>query len=179
MKKKAGVGKIKTWFVGVATVTALSGVWGVYKIVPEASAGRSTDGDNIKILNGNSVRLLGVNTRERGEVSSEEAKIYLDKLIAGKKIWLEQDRALEDRYRRELYWVWVDCEATPRFWEFNYMKLTDRTHRPGIKENPEGCKKGKLVNEEIIKAGYSKVYFLSKKGEMKYEKRLYGLNREY
>lgn len=94
-----------------------------------------------------------------------------------KNVWLEYDRYTNDRYKRSLAWVWVGCESSPKFLASNFMIKTRNSHNPGLTENPIGCKKGVLVNEQIIKMGWSKVYFLSKKGEMKYEKRLYELQK--
>ena len=46
--------------------------------------------------------------------------------------------------------------------------------RPGLTDNPEGCKKGKLVQEELIKEGLAKMEVYKDRGELKYEMRLVG-----
>ena len=165
---------VKGWLVGAALAATLYGGWGLVRYETEPETARALDGDSLVTQDGRSVRILGINTKERGQKNFEEAKEYLGKLVEGEELWLEPDRVIVDRFGRGLFWVWIDCESIPVFWDQNYMKLTERTHREGLRENPEGCKQGKLVSEEMIKAGYSDPYFLKKKGEMKYEKRLMG-----
>ena len=70
---------------------------------------RIVDGDTIKI-NGNSVRLLGINTPERGEKYYEEAKDYLASLIDNKTVYLEYGKEKYDKYGRVLAYVYLDDE---------------------------------------------------------------------
>jgi hypothetical protein len=42
----------------------------------------------------------------------------------------------------------------------------------GLTENPEGCKKGKLANEQLVRKGFAEVVTYSDRGELKYEKRI-------
>ncbi|KKR71635.1 MAG: hypothetical protein UU16_C0057G0001, partial [Candidatus Woesebacteria bacterium GW2011_GWA2_40_7] len=42
----------------------------------------------------------------------------------------------------------------------------------GLKDNPEGCKKGRLVNEELVKAKLAVPVVYKDRGELKYQKRL-------
>jgi len=130
------------------------------------------DGDNIYLENGQSVRLIGINAPERGKENFEEAKIRLDKLATGKKVYLEYDRYQDDSYGRVLAWVWVDCESEPKLLPGDYMHLNKRQSRPGLTENPEGCQEGKLANEEMVKAGLAEVLNYKGRGELKYESRL-------
>lgn len=133
------------------------------------------DGDTIVTKSGETVRLLGINASESGQMNADFSKEYLGMLLTNKNVWLERDRYMTDRYGRSLAWVWVGCESKPKFLESNFMIKTRNSHNDGLVENPIGCTKGVLANEQIIKMGWSKVYFLSKKGEMKYETRLYSL----
>lgn len=135
------------------------------------------DGDTIVIKGGKVVRLLGINASESGQEKANFSKEFLSTLLLNRNVWLEYDRKLVDRYERSLAWVWVGCESTPKFTASNYMIKTRNSHNPGLVDNPIGCKKGVLVDEQIIKMGWSKVFFLSKKGEMKYEARLYALEK--
>ena len=138
---------------------------------------RIIDGDTIVLTDNKTVRLLGINTAEMGSDDALMAKQYLESLLDGRNIWLEYDRYTVDRDGRDLAWVWVGCESSPKFLASDFMIKTRNSHNPGLVENPIGCKKGVLVDEQIIKMGWSKVYFLSKKGEMKYEARLYALEK--
>lgn len=130
------------------------------------------DGDNIILENGQSVRLIGINAPERGKENFEEAKTKLDKLATGKKVYLEYDRYQDDSYGRILAWIWVDCESEPKFLPADYMHLNKRQSRPGLKENPEGCKEGKLANEELLKSRLVEIEIYKDRGELKYEARL-------
>lgn len=137
-----------------------------------AMAGGVIDGDNIYLENGQSVRLIGINAPERGKENFDKAKEKLDKLVTGKKVYLEYDRYQDDKYGRIIAWVWIDCEGVPKFLPADYMHLNKRQSREGLKENPEDCRKGKLVNEEMVRNGLAKTQVYKDRGELKYEGRL-------
>lgn len=130
------------------------------------------DGDNLILEGGQSVRLVGINTPERGHESFDEAKERLDKMVTGRKVYLEYDRYQDDKYGRIQAWVWFDCESEPQLLPVDYMYLNKRQSRPGLTENPQGCKEGKLLNEEMVKAGLAQVLNYKGRGELKYEARL-------
>ena len=71
---------------------------------------------------------------------------------------------------------WRGCGWTvsgdPTFLPADYMHLTYNTSREGLKENPDGCKKGKLVNEEMVRQGLASTERYKERGELKYEERL-------
>ena len=69
---------------------------------------RVIDGDTIVIENKTSVRLLGINSPEKGEVYSEEAKEFLESLVLDKKIELEFGKDKYDRYHRLLRYIFVN-----------------------------------------------------------------------
>ncbi|KKU02848.1 MAG: hypothetical protein UX93_C0009G0039 [Microgenomates group bacterium GW2011_GWC1_47_20] len=131
-----------------------------------------TDGDTFELQNGVRVRTVGVNAPGRGEEKAGEAVKRLSDLVKDKKVWLEYDRYQDDKYGRVLAWVWINCEFTPKFLPSDYMRLSFNRSRPGLTENPEGCKKGKLVQEEMMKAGLAKLETYKVRGELKYEGRL-------
>ncbi len=66
-----------------------------------------TDGDTIKLSDGNSVRYVGINTPERGKPFYEDAKRLNEKLLLGKEVRLELNRRPRDRYGRLLARVYV------------------------------------------------------------------------
>lgn len=130
------------------------------------------DGDTFELQNGVIIRMISINAPDRGDKNYNVAKDRLAKLIDGKQIFLEYDRIQDDKYGRVLAWVWIGCEATPTFFSANYMHLSRNESREGLKENPEGCKKGTLINEAMVDEGLAKVDQLNDRGELKYEKRL-------
>jgi len=76
-----------------------------------------TDGDTIRVLlagREETVRLTGVNTPETTKGNMEcygpEAVSFVSALLAGKKVGLEYDVALRDKYGRILAYVWLDNE---------------------------------------------------------------------
>ena len=69
---------------------------------------RAVDGDTLELENGEFVRLLGINTPEKGQPFYEEAKIELKGLVEGKKIRLEEDGVDRDVYGRLLRYVFVN-----------------------------------------------------------------------
>jgi len=68
---------------------------------------RIIDGDTIVIDNKTSVRLLGINCPEKGEMYSEEAKEFLRELILNKTVKLKFGKEKYDRYQRVLAYVFV------------------------------------------------------------------------
>ena len=67
------------------------------------------DGDTVK-SNGTSIRLLGINTPERGEIYYLEAKEFLESLVLNKTVRLEFGKEREDRYDRTLAYLYIRGE---------------------------------------------------------------------
>ncbi|KKS32984.1 MAG: hypothetical protein UU93_C0004G0031 [Candidatus Amesbacteria bacterium GW2011_GWA2_42_12] len=130
------------------------------------------DGDTVETKSGVRVRLIGINAPDRGDKGYEEAWGKLGETINNKTIWLEYDRYQDDKNGRILAWVWMDCESTPKFTPPDYMRLSYNRSREGLIDNPEGCKNGKLVQEEMVKANLAVVETYKDRGELKYEMRL-------
>ncbi|MBS3050761.1 MAG: thermonuclease family protein [Candidatus Aenigmarchaeota archaeon] len=68
------------------------------------------DGDTVVIGGGQRVRLLSIDTRERGENCYNEAKQRLEELVLLKNITLERDKEDKDRYDRLLRYIYVGDE---------------------------------------------------------------------
>lgn len=66
------------------------------------------DGDTLVVEGGRRIRLLSIDTRERGENCYQEATERLEQLVLLKNITLERDRENKDRYDRLLRHVYVD-----------------------------------------------------------------------
>ena len=65
---------------------------------------RVVDGDTIKI-NDSSYRLLGINTPEKGELYSEEAKQFLESQVLNQTVKLFYTEQRKDLYSRDLVYV--------------------------------------------------------------------------
>jgi len=126
------------------------------------------DGDTFVLKNGVKVRLLGIDA----PAGKTPASDYLEANVAGKKVFLEYDRYQDDKYGRVLAWVWIDCESSPTFLPADYMHKSDNESNEGLIGSPEGCKKGKLVNEELVISHLAEPVVYKDRGELKYEKRL-------
>mgnify|MGYP001596981145 FL=1 len=68
---------------------------------------RIIDGDTIE-SNETSIRLLGINTPERGELYYNEAKAFLESKIFNKTVSLEFGKERYDKYNRTLAYVFLD-----------------------------------------------------------------------
>jgi micrococcal nuclease len=66
------------------------------------------DGDTIIIQGGETVRLLGIDTPERGDDYYSDAKNFLENRILFKEVYLETDIEDRDVYKRLLRWIWLD-----------------------------------------------------------------------
>ncbi len=126
------------------------------------------DDDTFVLKNGVTVRMIGINTPE-GESSGSA---YLKKKVLGNKVYLEYDRYQDDKFSRVLAWVWIDCEKSPTFLPADYMHKSNNESNEGLVENPKGCKKGKLINEELVILQYADPVTYKDRGELKYEKRI-------
>lgn len=66
------------------------------------------DGDTIVISGGERVRLLGIDTPEKGEVFYKESKERLEQLIENKEILLEKEGDNKDKYDRLLRYIFLN-----------------------------------------------------------------------
>jgi endonuclease YncB( thermonuclease family) len=69
------------------------------------SVERIIDGDTIVVENNTHIRLLGINTPEKGEKYYNEAKNFLSELVSNKTIKLEYGKERYDKYQRTLAYV--------------------------------------------------------------------------
>lgn len=119
-----------------------------------------------------SLRLIGVNAPDRGDPEWETSREFLSSLLLNKQIWLEYDRYQNDKFGRILAWIWINCESVPVFTPSDYMHLSPNQSRPELTENPQGCKQGKLVQEEMVRSGTAKSVIYQGRGKLKYQSKL-------
>ncbi len=72
----------------------------------EASVKRVIDGDTIELQNGERVRLLGIDTPEKGQYLYKESTEWLESLIENRQVTLERDITERDKYDRLLRHVY-------------------------------------------------------------------------
>lgn len=153
--------------------TKVSDYHNIQQLFPDSGVvSHVTDGDTLELQNGVAVRMIGINAPDRGNEKYSASREYLTSLLEKKKVYLEYDRYQDDKYGRVLAWVWLDCETKPTFLPADYMHLTINSSREGLIENPEGCKKGTLVDEAMVDSGFAVATRYKERGELKYEKRL-------
>lgn len=75
---------------------------------PTLTVTRIIDGDTFVLSNGEKVRLIGIDTPERGQPYFEEATKALERLVMNKQVSLKKDVTERDRYGRLLYYVYVN-----------------------------------------------------------------------
>lgn len=112
---KIGFNKSQT----MPTINQLQNL-GPYFLPKEGIVTQVNDGDTIEItavdpigqgldrVSSRSVRYLGIDAPNAGEDKFEEAKIYNERLVLGKKVTLEYDTPQNDKYGRILAWIWLD-----------------------------------------------------------------------
>jgi len=97
------------------------------------TAVRIIDGDTFELANGDIVRLVCVDTPEKGKEGYEEATDFLFSLIYNKEVRLEKDVEDKDIYGRLLRYVYINA----------------------TEDNEE---KEIFVNKEIVKQGYGDLF---------------------
>ena len=65
------------------------------------------DGDTV-LIEGEKVRLLGIDADERGYPCYEPAKLRLEELILNKEVYLETDQKDKDEFGRPLRYFWLN-----------------------------------------------------------------------
>lgn len=120
--------------------------------VYQVSVQRVVDGDTIVVDfptgERERVRLIGVNTPETVhpkkpvEYYGKEASDFTKKELTGKKVWLQMDVQVRDRYQRALGYIWLEApkedESTIRQSMFNARLLLEgygqaMTIQPNVK----------------------------------------------
>ena len=83
------------------------------------------DGDTFVIEGGHSVRILSIDTDERGYPCYQEAKNKLEELILNKKVKLEKDEEDVDQYCRYLRHIFLPASSADRDSENIGLKLVE------------------------------------------------------
>jgi micrococcal nuclease len=106
------------------------------------------DGDTVKLATGEYVRLLGINSPEKGQKFSEEAKNRLEELVKGKRITLKQDIENKDKYGRLLRYLYAnDIFVNLQLVREGYAKpyfFGEIKYKPAIEEAWRKCKEEEL-----------------------------------
>ncbi len=69
---------------------------------------RAVDGDTFETERGERVRLIGIDTPEKGMPCFEEAKNRLQELLFGKRVLMSRDVSERDKYGRLVRFVYVE-----------------------------------------------------------------------
>ena len=75
----------------------------------EGFVGKVIDGDTV-IIDGESVRLLGMDTDERGYDCYKEAKTRMEELVLNRDVRMEKDKTDKDQYKRYLRYLFVEVD---------------------------------------------------------------------
>lgn len=115
------------------------------------------DGDTV-VINGESIRLLGIDADERGYECYNQAKKRLEELVLNKEILMESDERDKDIYERYLRYLFVEIKngkeemininlklveegfAIARFYENKKYKKEIINAEQVARENNVGCK---------------------------------------
>lgn len=118
-----------------------------------AAVARVIDGDTIKLINGERVRYIGIDTPELHhpkkpvEYMAEEAKEFNEKLVGGEVVRLEFDVERRDKYGRLLAYVYAgDTFVNARLLEEGYAQTL--TIPPNVKYADEFLRLQRKAREE-------------------------------
>ena len=134
---------------------------------------RVIDGDTLVLNTGEKIRLLGVDAPDKGVEGADKAAVVVESLTLKKRVWVEGDRYSQDKFGRRLAWLWIGCETIPEFKPDDFMgKIYEQnrglSYEKWVEDNPSGCKRGILLNEQLVKMGVADVYFAEGEGELMY-----------
>lgn len=82
---------------------------GINKKIENAVVSRVIDGDTVKLEDGRTIRLLGINTPEKSMPFSEEATELLNQMVQGKSVKIESYGL--DKYDRTLAYLFVENKS--------------------------------------------------------------------
>src|SRR3989338_8949420 len=107
------------------------------------------DGDTLELETGERVRLLGINTPEKGQPYNQEAAEKLKQLVEGKSVQLEQDTNDKDQYGRLLRYVYVgktfvNLELVKEGYASVYVVPPNRNHEAELRSAWSECLKNKI-----------------------------------
>ena len=100
---------------------------------------RVIDGDTFELAGGDRVRMLGIDTPERGEPYYDRATEFVDSLVLGRPVKIEYADRRRDNYGRLLGYVYVDSIFVNKAILDNglgylYLFKDNETTRPEVKE---------------------------------------------
>lgn len=135
------------WQTSLSNLANNGGYKQSLQIFPESAVVTEVmDGDTFKVDNGQTVRMIGVDAPDKGQVGYEQATNYLRDIIEGETVGLDYDYYQDDKYGRILAYVWEKCVSA------------------------EGCSNGRrMVNWVMVKNNYSKVVTYDDRRKLKYE----------
>lgn len=84
------------------------------RILYQVTVVEIVDGDTVKTADNETIRLLHINTPEKGEKCYQEAKDRLKELIENKTVWIERDMQDEDKYNRKLRYIFLSPNTNPK-----------------------------------------------------------------
>lgn len=104
----------------------------------EARVTQVVDGDTVRLSDGTTVRMIGVNTPETSgepEVYGEQAKSYTAAFLENRTVYLEKDVSETDHFGRALRYLWLERpekidEESIRALMFNAMALSEGFAQP-------------------------------------------------
>jgi micrococcal nuclease len=102
------VARVLVAVVVIAAIYAALNVTGNMVASNEVQVSKAVDGDTIRLSTGESVRLLNIDTPERGQYGWAEATARMTELVSNRTVALEADQTDKDRYGRLLRYVYVN-----------------------------------------------------------------------
>lgn len=136
-----------------ATFSATQGIEG-----ERAYVAKVIDGDTIELTNGQTVRLIGIDTPETKDPRrpvgcfGKEASSETRKLLSGKEVVLQKDVSETDKYKRLLRYIFLPLEEGKALFINDYLVREGfakvLTYPPDVKFNEQLQEAEKLAREQ-------------------------------
>jgi micrococcal nuclease len=114
-----------------------------------ANVSKVVDGDTVSLQSGEKVRLLGINTPEKGQSYYSEASNKLKELVEGKTVVLESDTEDKDQHGRLLRYIYVNSkfvnlELVREGYAHVYIVMPNNKYENDLKQAELHAKNAKL-----------------------------------
>ncbi len=100
-------GSPKIGFIALQKIQEVKGGTAASSLPEYAVVTKVIDGDTVVVQGGNHIRLLGIDSDEKGYPCFDAARLAMENLVLNKTVRLEKDQEDQDQYKRFLRYIFL------------------------------------------------------------------------